>query len=42
MGAACFTTITLEDSTEGRSFIKRSRILCVTCSISFDLIAISS
>ena len=42
IGAACFTTTTLEDSTEQKSSIRRLIILCATCSISLDLIAISS
>ena len=42
IGAACFITTTLEDSKELKLPIKRLIILCPTCSISLDLIAISS
>ena len=42
IGAACFTTTTLEYSKEQKSRIRRLIILCATCSISLDLIDISS
>ena len=42
IGGACFITTTFKASIEQKPSIRRSTILCATCSISLDLIAISS